>query len=58
MSQIVDILELGFMDNRKVWRMAEGGRFERVPREEPAIVAQEELILSPNPLLDRQRALR
>ena len=26
--------------------------------EEPAIVAQEELILSPNPLLDRQRALR
>ncbi|MGI6687340.1 MAG: polyphosphate kinase 1 [Christensenellales bacterium] len=57
-SHIADILELGFMDNRKAWRLMEGNRYERVSRREPAINAQEELILSPNPLLDRRKALR
>ena len=57
-SQIIDILELGFMDNRKAWRLVEGNHYERVSRREPAINAQEELILSPNPLLDRKIALR
>ena len=53
-AQIVDILELGFMDNRKAWRLVGGNHYERVPRREPAINAQEELIRSPNPLLDRK----
>ena len=57
-SQIVDIMELGFLDNRKAWRLAEGNRYERVPRREPAVNAQEELIRAANPLLDRQKALR
>ncbi len=57
-SQIIDILELGFMDNRKAWHLVEGNHYERVSRREPAINAQEELILSPNPLLDRKIALR
>lgn len=57
-SQIVDIMELGFLDNRKAWRLTEGNRYERVPRREPAVNAQEELIRAANPLLDRQKALR
>ncbi|MDD4080186.1 MAG: polyphosphate kinase 1 [Eubacteriales bacterium] len=56
-GQIADILELGFLDNRKAWRLTEGNRYERVPRREPAINTQEELIRSENPLLDRQKAL-
>ncbi len=57
-SHIVDILELGFMDNRKRWQLIEGNLYERVPRREPAINAQEELIRSANPLLDRKIAVR
>ena len=57
-GQIIDILELGFMDNRKAWRLVEGNHYERVSRREPAINAQEELIRSPNPLLDIKKRLR
>ena len=57
-EQIVDILELGFLDNRKAWRLMGGSHYERVPRREPALNAQEELIRSPRPLLDRKMALR
>jgi len=57
-EQIVDILELGFLDNRKAWRLMGGSHYERVPRREPALNAQEELIRSPRPLLDRKKALR
>lgn len=49
-QQIIDILELGFLDNRKAWQMMDGGKYERVPAKEPAINAQEALILYPNPL--------
>jgi polyphosphate kinase len=53
-AQIVSILELGFLDNRKLWQLKRANQYERVPRDEPAINQQEELIRSPNPLLDRQ----
>ncbi len=51
-EQIVSILELGFMDNRKLWRLTAHNTYERVPRGLPPINAQEELIRSENPLLD------
>jgi len=57
-AQILSILELGFLDNRKLWRLTRGNQYERVPREEPAVNAQEALILSSSPLLDRQFAAR
>lgn len=53
-AQILSILELGFMDNLKRWKLLHGNHYERVPRALPAINAQEELIKSSNPLLDRQ----
>ena len=51
-EQILSILRLGFLDNRKAWRLVSGNRYERIPRAEPAVNAQEMLILSPDPLLD------
>jgi hypothetical protein len=48
----MSILQLGFMDNRKRWKLVHGMHYERVPRTEPAQNAQEALILSPDPLLD------
>ena len=57
-GQILSILRLGFMDNRKAWRLASGNHYERVPRLEPAVNAQEMLILSPDPLLDRDLGSR
>lgn len=53
-AQIISILELGFLDNRKLWQLKRANQYERVIRDEPAINQQEELIRSPNPLLDRQ----
>ena len=53
-AQILSILELGFMDNLKRWKLLHGNHYERVPRALPAINAQEELIKSSDPLLDRQ----
>ncbi len=50
---ILSILELGFRDNRKRWKLVHGMHYERVPRGEPELNAQEALILSPDPLLDR-----
>jgi polyphosphate kinase len=52
-GQILSILALGFSDNRKAWRLVSGNHYERVPRTEPVINAQEMLILSRDPLLDR-----
>jgi polyphosphate kinase len=52
-GQILSILTLGFSDNRKAWRLVSGNHYERVPRTEPVINAQEMLILSRDPLLDR-----
>ena len=52
--QILSVLELGFMDNRKRWKLVHSNRYERVARALPAINAQEELILSGDPLLDRK----
>jgi len=57
-AQILSILELGFLDNRKLWRLTRANQYERVPRTEPAVNAQEMLIRSGNPLLDRQFAGR
>lgn len=51
-AQILSILELGFVDNRKLWRLTGHNTYERVPRGLPPLNAQEELIISPNPLLD------
>ena len=51
-GRIVSVLNLGFMDNRQTWRLTKGCRYERVPREVPAVNAQEQLIISPDPLLD------
>ena len=56
-DQIVDILTLGFMDNRKAWRLTQGNHYERVSRREPAINSQEMLILSGNPLIDKKMPL-
>ncbi|NLW20215.1 MAG: polyphosphate kinase 1 [Clostridiales bacterium] len=53
-AQILSILELGLLDNRKLWRLVHGNHYERVPRALKEINAQEELLRSPNPLLDRQ----
>lgn len=50
--QILSILKLGFMDNRKRWKLVHGMHYERVPWTDPVIHAQEALILSPDPLLD------
>ena len=55
-GRIVSVLNLGFMDNRQTWRLTKGCRYERVPREVPAVNAQEQLILSPDPLLDSKIA--
>lgn len=52
-EQIVSVLQLGFLDNRKRWKLVHGMHYERVPREMPEINAQEMLILSPDPLLDK-----
>ena len=51
-GRIVSVLNLGFMDNRQTWRLTKGCRYERVPREVTAVNAQEQLIISPGPLLD------
>jgi len=53
-AQILSILELGFMDNRKLWRLESGSHYTRVPRAAPAVFAQEALIRSPDPLLDKE----
>ncbi|HPY95289.1 MAG TPA: polyphosphate kinase 1, partial [Clostridia bacterium] len=53
-EQILSLLELGLMDNQKLWQLVHGNRYERVPRALPAVNAQEELLKSPNPLLDSQ----
>jgi len=50
--QILSILSLGFMDNRKRWQLMHGMHYERVARSESETNAQEALILSPDPLLD------
>ena len=52
--QILSVLELGFLDNRKRWKLVRGNQYERVTRALPAINAQEELIISGDPLLDRK----
>jgi len=53
-EQILSLLELGLMDNQKLWQLVHSNRYERVPRALPAVNAQEELLKSPNPLLDSQ----
>lgn len=55
-ARIMSVMELGFMDNRKCWKLTRGNQYERVPRTEPAVNAQEALIRSPDPLLDGQFA--
>ncbi|MDI9520182.1 MAG: polyphosphate kinase 1 [Bacillota bacterium] len=57
-AQIMSTLELGFIDNRKRWKLIEHNDYERVPRELPPINAQEELILSEDPLLDMKNLTR
>ncbi len=53
-AQILSILKLGFMDNRKLWKLESGSQYARVPRGTPALFAQEALIRAPDPLLDKE----
>ena len=51
-GHILSVLDLMFLDNRKAWEPAGGEGYRRVPGGEPAVNAQELLLLSPDPLLD------
>ena len=55
-ARVMSNLELCFLDNRKLWRLTRANQYERVHRGEPEVNAQEALILSPDPLLDRKFA--
>lgn len=48
-GRILSILELGFRDNRKRWKLTHANHYERVPRAAESINAQERLIASPDP---------
>ena len=53
-ARILSILDLYFEDNRKLWRLDHANVYQRVPRALPEINAQELLIRSADPCLDRK----